>query len=381
MAKLEHESKRTPAALAGQARRLAARPHLRDNQDEVLDIPMKSCIDLRSDTVTKPTVAMRKAIAEAEVGDDVLGDDPTAIALERRTAEILGKEAAVYMPSGTMTNQVAIRSHTEPGDEVMCAANAHIYLYECGTPAAISGVMMKLLPEKRGIFTAADVKAALRPRNYHFPPTALVCVENTSNRGGGSVWPLETIREVEAVSREAGLALHLDGARIWNASAASGIPEAEYARHFDSVSVCFSKGLGAPVGSCLAGTAAFVDRARRFRKMFGGGMRQAGIIAAGALYALENHRQRVTEDHANAKKLAAALAALPGIEIDPATVETNIVIFRPTKMTAPTLVAKLGEAGVAVLTGPQETIRAVTHLDATGEAIDRAIEIFRMICR
>jgi len=333
-------------------------------------------IDLRSDTVTRPTPAMRRAMAEAVVGDDVLGDDPTVNALERRIAEILGKEAAVYMPSGTMTNQVAIRAHTEPGDEIILEAVAHSYFFEGGGPAALSGVSCRLLPGERGIFTADQVKAAIRPRNYHYPVSKLVCIENTHNRGGGSIWPIDRIAEVAAAAREAGLVLHMDGARLWNASVATGIAEREYAKFFDSVSVCFSKGLGAPVGSALAGTAKFIDRARRFRKMFGGGMRQAGIIAAGALYALENHRARLAEDHANARRLAEGIAGLPGVDLGPTTVETNIVIFRTTTMLPAEWVARLKALGVLVLAGSADTIRAVTHLDVSQTQVDEAINAF-----
>ncbi len=332
-------------------------------------------IDLRSDTVTKPTPAMRDAMANAEVGDDVLGDDPTVRKLEERTAELLGKDAAVYMPSGTMTNQVAIRAHTEAGDEVLMDVNAHIYFYEAGAPAALSGVMCRLLPGIRGIFTASDVEAALRPRNIHFPLTKLVCVENTHNRGGGSIWPIDRIADVANTARRYGLRLHLDGARLWNASVATGIPEREYADYFDSVSVCFSKGLGAPVGSALAGTKEFTDRARRFRKQFGGGMRQAGIIAAGALYALEHHRARLTMDHANAKRFAEGIHDLPGIEVATETVQTNIVSFRVTAMPAADLIQKLKEQGVLILAHAVDRIRAVTHLDVTGEQVEEAVGI------
>jgi len=334
-------------------------------------------IDLRSDTVTRPTPAMRRAMAEAEVGDAVLGDDPTVLALERRVAEVLGKEAAVYLPSGTMTNQVAIRAHTEPGDEILIEAQAHSYFLESGAPAALSGVMCRLLAGDRGRFTAHEVRAALRPRNLHFPVTKLVCVENTHNRGGGSVWPLAQVAEVARAARDAGLKMHLDGARLWNASVAAGVPERDYARHFDSVSVCFSKGLGAPVGSALAGTAAFIARARRFAKMFGGMMRQAGIIAAGALWALDHHRERLAEDHANARRLAEGIAATPGLHIDPATVETNIVIFRTAAMPAADLVARLQKAGVAVLATGPDAIRAVTHLDVTAAQVEEAIAALR----
>jgi threonine aldolase len=334
-------------------------------------------IDLRSDTITTPTPEMREAIARAEVGDDVFGDDPTVLELERRTAEILGKEAAVYMPSGTMTNQVAVRAHTEPGDEILLDANAHIYYYEAGAPAALSGVMCKLLPGARGIFTADDVRAALRPPDAHFAPTRLVCVENTHNRGGGSIWPLETIEEVAAVARANGLRLHLDGARLWNASVATGIPERAYASHFDSVSVCFSKGLGAPVGSALTGDGDFIARARRFRKQFGGGMRQAGLLAAGALYALDHHRERLADDHANARALAEGLAQIPGIKVNVAEVETNIVFFRVAARPAQDLVQDLGRAGVRVLATGPDTIRAVTNLTVSGEDVAKAVAAAR----
>lgn len=330
-------------------------------------------IDLRSDTVTQPTPEMRKAIAEAPVGDDVLGDDPTVNELERRTAEVLGKAAAVYMPSGTMTNQVAVRCATEPGDEIFLADNAHTFWYEAGGPGAISGVMCRLLPSRRGVFPARAVREAVRPMNYHFAPPKLVCVENTNNRGGGSIWPIEQVRAVHDAAREAGLALHMDGARLWNASIATGIPEREYARWFDTVSVCFSKGLGAPVGSCLAGAAETIERARRFRKMLGGGMRQAGILAAGALYALEHHRQRLAEDHRNAKALAEGIAGLPGIELDPESVQTNIVLFGVTSMSAGELVERLKAARVLVLATGPETIRAVSSLAVAREDMERAV--------
>ncbi|MGD1859084.1 MAG: threonine aldolase family protein, partial [Leptolyngbyaceae cyanobacterium] len=288
-------------------------------------------IDLRSDTVTQPTPEMRQAIAQAPVGDDVLGDDPTVNELEETVAALLGKEAAVYMPSGTMTNQVALRTHTEPGDEIILESQAHIYFYEAGGPAALSGVMCKLIDGQRGIFTASDLQAALRPWNEHYPRTKLVCLENTHNRGGGSIFPLSEIQAIAQVCQTNDLRLHLDGARFWNACVASNTAEADYAAPFDTVSVCFSKGLGAPVGSALVGSRALIQRARRFRKMFGGGMRQAGLIAAGALYALQNHRDRLSEDHANARRLAQGLQAIDGITVNLATVEPNLVYFQEQK--------------------------------------------------
>ena len=333
-------------------------------------------IDLRSDTVTKPTPAMRAAMASAEVGDDVMGGDPTVNELERRTAELLGTEAAVFVASGTMSNQVAVRTHTEPGDEIVVEAEAHVNFYEAGGPAALSGVMCRQVRGVRGIFGARELQAVLRPPNLHFPVTKLVCVENTHNRGGGSVWPMERLAEVSAAARAVGLKMHLDGARLWNASAATGIPEREYARYFDSVSVCFSKGLGAPVGSALAGSANFVKRARRFRKMFGGGMRQAGIIAAGALYALDHHRRRLVEDHANARLLAEALSGLPGVELNVAEVETNIVFVRLPGRSAADIAARLEQAGVLVLALAADSLRLVTHLDVSRAQVEQAAAVF-----
>ncbi len=336
-------------------------------------------IDLRSDTITLPTPAMRQAMAEAPVGDDVFGEDPTIRQLEQETAETLGKPAALFMPSGTMANQVALRTHTEPGDEVVLNADSHIYFYECGGPAALSGVMCRLLPGRRGMFTADELRAALPPDDVHFPRAKLVCVENTHNRGGGSVWPIGQIAEVAAAARQACLKLHMDGARLWNASVATGIPESRYASYFDSVSVCFSKGLGAPVGSALVGSEEFIARARRFRKMFGGGMRQAGIIAAGALYALRNHRDRLAEDHANARTLAQALASMPGVELDPADVETNIVFFSVRSMPASEFAARLKDAGVLVLALGADKVRAVTSLMVDEEGLNEAIAAFREV--
>jgi threonine aldolase len=336
-------------------------------------------IDLRSDTVTLPTGAMRQAMAEADVGDDVFGDDPTVRRLQQRTAEMLGKEAALFVPSGTMSNEIAVRAHTQPGDELIVEATAHIYYYEGGAPAALAGVMCRCLTGRRGKFSGADVEAVLRPADAHFAPTRLVCLENTHNRGGGSVWTLGEIGSVAAVARQQGLALHLDGARLWNATAATGIPEHEFAAPFDSVSVCFSKGLGAPVGSALAGSREFIARAHRFRKQFGGGMRQAGIIAAGALYALEHHRARLAEDHANARTLAAGLARLPGIESEPGTVETNIVLFRVRSRPARELVERLDAAGVRVLAAGPDTVRAVTNLNVSAADIASALQIIRQV--
>jgi len=337
-------------------------------------------IDLRSDTVTKPTDEMRRVMAAAEVDDDVLGYDPTVRRLELRTADILGKDDALFVPSGTMANQIAVKTHTVPGDEIILEAESHIFWYEAGAPAAISGVMCRCVRGERGVFTADDVRLAVRDDDVHFPRTSLVCVENTHNRGGGKVWPVEQVAEVAAAARRANLKLHLDGARLWNAAVASGIAEADYARHFDSVAVCFSKGLGAPVGSAIAGDPDFIAKGRRFRKMFGGGMRQAGIIAAGALYALEHNRHRLVEDHANAKRLAEGLAEIDGIEIDPATIETNLVYFRVRTMPAAELAMKLQAEGILLL-GGNGACRAVPNLMTSTKDIDTVLAAIARIMK
>ena len=339
-------------------------------------------IDLRSDTCSRPTREMRQAMANAEVGDDVYGDDPTVRNLERRTAELLGKEDAVYMPSGTMTNQVAVRAHTEPGDAVLLDQNAHVYLFEGGAPAALSGILPRPLPGVRGIFSAADVDAAMGVPHPFFPPTIsapprLLCLENTHNVGGGAIWPRDALSAVAAAGRRHRLALHLDGARLWHATVASGIAEAEYARHFDSVSVCFSKALGAPVGSCLAGPRDFIARTRRFKQQIGGGFRQAGIIAAGALYALDHHRRRLGEAHTLAARFAQGLAQIEDIAIDPATVETNIVRYRLRKIVAGAFVEEAHRRGLWMLPSGLDAVRAVFYLDIAPQDVDRALRIVR----
>mgnify|MGYP000700969992 CR=1 FL=1 len=331
--------------------------------------------DLRSDTVTKPTPGMMEAIMNAEVGDDVFGEDPSVNELERISAEMFGKEAGLFCPSGTMTNQVALRTHTEPGDEIILEQQAHIYFYEAGGPAALSGVMCKLIEGDRGIFTAADLRQALRPWNEHYPRTKLVCLENTHNRGGGSIFPLATIQAIAQVCRDNDLRLHLDGARFWNACVATGISAADYAAPFDTVSVCFSKGLGAPVGSALVGSQALIQRARRFRKMFGGGMRQAGMMAAGALYALQHHRDRLAEDHANAQRLAQGLQHIDGIAVTLENVQTNLVYFQtPDDIPAKVLATQLANLDVGVLPTAPHTLRAVTNLMVSQTDIDTALD-------
>jgi threonine aldolase len=342
-------------------------------------------IDLRSDTVTQPTEAMRRAMAAAAVGDDVYGDDPTVRALEERTAVLLGKEAAVFMVSGTMTNQVALRAHTEAGDEILADQAAHIAVLERGAPAALSGLSVRALPGRNGIFTAADVAAAVRQPLPFMPPVQppqkVLTVENTHNLGGGTIWPLAAVIEVADAARRLGLAVHLDGARLWNAAVATGVAEATYAAPFDSVSVCFSKGLGAPMGSALAGSGAFIARARRFKALFGGGVRQAGIVAAGALHALDHHRDRLAEDHANAKRLAAGLANLSGIVIAPETVATNIVRFRLTQGTAAAFVTRCHAAGVHMLPAGSDSVRAVLHLGVSTADVDTALARIARVLR
>ncbi|MGM0561817.1 MAG: threonine aldolase family protein [Pseudomonadota bacterium] len=339
-------------------------------------------IDLRSDTCSRPTAEMRTAMAEAEVGDDVYGDDPTVKALEVRTAELLGKEDAVYMPTGTMTNQVALRCQTEPGDVILLHEQAHIHETEGAASSVLSGILPKFLPGSRGIFASGDVEACLTPGHRFAPspmsgPVRMVCLENTHNVGGGAVWPLEDIQAVAQVTRFHETALHLDGARLWHATTATGITEAEYAASFDTISVCFSKGLGAPVGSCLVGSKELMGRARRFKQQFGGGFRQAGIIAAGALHALEHHRPRLQETHDNAKRFAEGLAELPQIEIDPASVETNIVRFQLTDIEAGEFVEEAYRRGIHMLPSGRDGVRVVFYLDIQARQVDEALSIIK----
>jgi threonine aldolase len=343
---------------------------------------MPNIVDLRSDTVTRPSLEMRQAMMSAEVGDDVLGDDPTVNLLQERMADLLNKEAALFVPSGSMANGCAIRAACEPGDEIILDNTTHSYNYESGSFAAISGCSVRVIDGERGLFTPQDVRDSMRPRDVHFARSRLVIVENTNNRGGGTVWPLERVIEIRDVARELGLHLHLDGARLWNACVVSGHRPADYARYADTVSMCFSKGLGAPVGSILAGSKPLITRAHRFRKMFGGAMRQAGILAAAALYALDHNTQRLADDHENARRLAEAIAELPGIHLDPSTVETNIVIFEVDERLGPPeqFIERLRERDVWMLIAGPTKIRAVTHLDVSRAQIDCAIEAFRQLC-
>lgn len=336
-------------------------------------------IDLRSDTVTRPTKAMRAAMDAAPVGDDVFSEDPTVNRLQERVAEMLGKEAALFVPSGTMSNQICVKTHTQPGDELLCDAGCHIYNYEAGGAAVLSGVTCRTIEGDFGILDLSRLEDKIRPINEHLVRTRLVCLENTHNRGGGKIYPLEKIEAISVWARENNLAMHLDGARLWNAIVATGIAAPKWTRHFDSVSVCFSKGLGAPVGSALAGTRTFVARARMIRKLLGGGMRQAGVIAAGALYALEHHIERMAEDHKNARVIAQAIADTPGLQLAPPEVETNLIWFRvdPELGTAKDVAAALKERNVRVHAGGPQLLRACTHLDVSAPQAERAAETIR----
>jgi threonine aldolase len=342
---------------------------------------MKDFIDLRSDTVTKPTPAMRKAMAEAEVGDDVFGEDPTVNALQEKVANLLGKEAALFVPSGTMANQVSIKSHTQPGDEVIIEASSHPYNFEGGAGAALSGIQFQCLKGVRGILDVSQIEESIRPADHHFPVTRLICLENTHNRGGGTIYPLEKMAEIYRLAKSKGLFVHLDGARLWNASVATGIKTQEYVQWADSVSVCLTKGLGAPIGSLVAGSKAFIDRVHRFRKMFGGGMRQVGIIAAAGIYALDYHLERLKEDHQNAKRLAVGLKEFKGVSIDPKYVETNIVIFDVANsgMTATQVAEAMKKERVLIHAFGKTQVRLVTHLDVTAEDIEKALKAFQKV--
>lgn len=336
-------------------------------------------IDLRSDTVTKPTPPMREAMLRAEVGDDVFGEDPTVNRLQEKVAGLLGKEAALFVPSGTMGNQLCIKAQTAPGDEVICESGAHFLHYEGGAMAMLSGAQPRPLAGVNGILTAEQVEDAIRPSIYYYPPTRLIALENTHNLAGGVVYPLSEIHRIHELARSYNLKMHLDGARLWNASIASGIPLQNYCRYFDSASVCLSKGLGAPVGSVVAGSADFITHARRLRKVFGGGMRQAGILAAAGIYALDHHLQRLAEDHANARLLAENLSAIEGVRINLNTVQTNIVIMdiAATRITPAVAVEKLARNGVLVVPFGKTTLRAVTHLDVDRQGIVAASEVFQ----
>lgn len=329
-------------------------------------------IDLRSDTLTRPSTGMRRAMAEAEVGDDVYGEDPTARRLEERAAELLGKPAALFVPTGTMANQLALLCHCERGNDVLVGESNHCMLYESGAGAAWAQVSFSVVG-RSGLFTADEMIAAIKPGEYHFPQTRLCALENTHNRAGGRVFPQSDVIAISQAAHARGIAVHLDGARLWNAAVHTGKSEAELAAPVDSVSACFSKGLGAPVGSVLAGPVELIHKAHRYRKMLGGGMRQVGVLCAAALYALNGQRARLGEDHDNARRLALGLCELSGVVIDPNTVQTNIVLFEITGQGADEWVRRAAEGGVRMsAVGPQH-VRAVTHLDVSARDIERAL--------
>lgn len=337
-------------------------------------------IDLRSDTVTKPTDAMRAAIAAAEVGDDMFGEDLTVVKLEQTIAERLGKERALFVPSGSMGNLLGIRTHCGPGDEFLCEAECHIMRYEQGSYAQLWGVAVQAIPGERGILQLGQLEGRIRKVDMHCAQTKLVCLENTHNYGGGSIQPLEVVEAICGWAAKNCLKRHLDGARLFNAVIATGIPAHQWAHHFDTVSVCFSKGLGAPVGSALCGTAEQIERARWHRKALGGAMRQAGVLAAAALYALENHVDRLAEDHANAQTLARAIEEIDGLSLA-GPVETNLVYFNVDERigTAEEFRQRLAEHGAGMFALAQQKLRAVTHLDVNSEQIERVCEILSEI--
>lgn len=338
-------------------------------------------IDLRSDTVTRPTPAMMKAMMAAPLGDDVLGDDPTVIKLQNQTARLLGKPAGLFVPSGTMGNQLAIMTHTRPGDEVILDYQSHIFRYEVAGAAVMSGVQFNALTGPGGVMTAKQIQDAIRPEDIHQPKTTLVCLENTHNRAGGTVYPLDEIKKISAVCRKKKIKMHLDGARLWNVSVATGIAFREYAKYFDSVMVCFSKGMGCPVGSVLVGEKKFIAVAARHRKMMGGGMRQSGILAGAGLYALKHNIKRMGDDHRRAKMLGRMISQISKIKIDLTSVQTNIIVFdiKRTGMKSEQAMKKLALKGLWVIPFGATKLRAVTHLDVDDGDIARAGKILRAV--
>ena len=337
-------------------------------------------IDLRSDTVTKPSAGMRQAMANAEVGDDVFGEDPSVNRLQALAAAMLGKEAALFVPSGTMANQICIKVHTQPGDEIVMEQTNHPFRSESGAIAALCGVQVNLIPGQRGVITADQIAPTIRRgEDPHDAPTRLVCLENTHNRGGGTIYPLEAIRDIHDLTQKHGLALHLDGARLLNASVASGVPAAQITQYFDSCTLCLSKGLGAPVGSVIAASAEFIKPALRYRKMFGGAMRQAGILAAAGIYALEHNVERLAEDHHHAKLLAERICHARGVRLNPQEVETNILFLQldldEARLDAYGLMQAMRDRGVIVSAASPTTMRLVTHLDVTRKQIEEAANV------
>ncbi len=337
-------------------------------------------IDLRSDTVTKPSSAMRKAMYEAEVGDDVYKEDPTVNELEEFSAALFGKEAALFVPSGVMGNQLCLKVLTNPFDEVILDKDAHIIHYESGSPAVLSGIQLYPVDGHKGAFTAEQIEPIIRPASaYYMPRTRVIAIENTHNRAGGTIYPFKEIEKISLLAKQYKLAMHLDGARIWNASVVSGISLKKYASNFDTVSCCLSKGLGAPIGSLVISTKKNIDDAYRYRKAFGGGMRQVGIIAAAGLYALRHNIERLNEDHQNAKRIAAAIAEHPAFEIDFDSVETNILSFKSKKYSIEEVISALKENGIMISVGAVGYLRAVTHLDISQEDVEKVIKVINKI--
>ena len=336
-------------------------------------------VDLRSDTVTRPTPAMRRAMAEAEVGDDVYLEDPTVNALEHRAAEIFGKEAALFVPTGCMGNLIAIKVWTHHGDEVICEERSHVNLYELASMSAIAGCMPRVARGEDGILGWSEIEAVIRPKIYYDSQTALVCLENSHNMAGGTLYTGAQISDICNHAHAAGLKVHLDGARVFNAAVALGVPVSEIARHLDSVMFCLSKGLGAPIGSMVVGTQQFIDKARVYRKMFGGGMRQVGVLAAAGKIALEESPKRLHVDHQNARRLAEGILQIPTLHIDPKKVVTNIAIFdcKETGMDAVQLCDELRPHGIWALDTAQYSVRFVTHCDVDVAGVDRALQILR----
>ena len=335
-------------------------------------------VDVRSDTVTQPTAAMRAVMEKAEVGDDVLGDDPTVNELQNRMAVMFGKEAALFVASGTMSNAIALRTHTVPGDEIVCDKTAHIYKYEGGGYAALCGASISLVEGKNGLMTADQVKSAIRKAEgsgSHYPDGTLVCVENTSNLGGGACYTQETLDEIAAVAKANGCGTHIDGARIFNAAITTGVDVARMCRDYDSVSICLSKGLGAPVGSVLVGSQEFINKAHRWRKMFGGGWRQAGILAAAGLYTLDHHIDRLAEDHVRARRVAEAINAMDNFSVDMDAVQSNLVYVN-CNISAAEVVASLAEHGIDMFDLPQNRVRVAIHLHITDDDVERIIAAF-----
>ncbi len=336
-------------------------------------------IDLRSDTVTKPSKAMREAILNAEVGDDVFGEDPTVNRLQNKCAEISGKEKALFVPTGCMGNQLAVKSHTIQGDEVICESEAHVFNYETSAPAIISNVQMVTIPGRNGVMRIEDIQKRVRTKEYYFPVTRLICLENTHNRGGGAILPIDNIKEISKFARDNGIKVHMDGARIFNAYVETGITLMEYASYCDSISFCFSKGLGAPAGSILCGDTDFIARAHKWRKILGGGMRQSGILASAALYALENNVERLKEDNDKAKFFAKEISSISDVNIDLDSVHTNMVMFEIKDTPRSEFMSKLKEKGVLMSSGTTTSVRAVFHMDVSMDEVVDAVKIFKSV--